>query len=66
MSLELVLFPISLRIFLKNNKIDPDKDVMLRAIGATPLRAAALEKGIIAAAPFSPKMLSISSRRDFL
>ena len=54
------------RIFLKNNKIDPDKDVMLRAIGATPLRAAALEKGIIAAAPFPPKMLSISSRRDFL
>ena len=43
------------RIFLKNNKIDPDKDVMLRAIGATPLRAAALEKGIIAAAPFSPE-----------
>ena len=28
---------------------------MLRAIGATPLRAAALEKGIIAAAPFSPE-----------
>ncbi len=43
------------RIFLKNNKIDPDKDVVLRAIGATPLRAAALEKGIIAAAPFSPE-----------
>jgi len=43
------------RIFLKGNKIDPDKDVMLRAIGATPLRAAALEKGIIAAAPFSPE-----------
>ena len=45
----------AIRIFLKANKIDPDKDVMLRAIGATPLRAAALEKGIIAAAPFSPE-----------
>jgi sulfonate transport system substrate-binding protein len=45
----------AIRIFLKGNKIDPDKDVMLRAIGATPLRAAALEKGIIAAAPFSPE-----------
>jgi ABC-type nitrate/sulfonate/bicarbonate transport system substrate-binding protein len=33
--------------------MDPDKDVILRAIGPTTLRAAALEKGLIAAAPFS-------------
>ncbi|MGH7875145.1 MAG: ABC transporter substrate-binding protein, partial [Candidatus Binatia bacterium] len=42
----------ALRAFLKKNNINPDKDVMLRAIGDTPLRAAAIEKGIIAAAPF--------------
>lgn len=43
----------AIRTFLKRNKIDPDKDVILRAIGGTVLRAAALEKGLIAAAPFS-------------
>ncbi len=43
----------AVRMFLKNNNIDPDKDVILRAIGQTTLRAAALEKGMIAAAPFS-------------
>lgn len=41
--------------FLKRNNLDPDKDVVLRAIGGTPLRAAALERGMIAAAPFSPE-----------
>ncbi|MGH7774199.1 MAG: ABC transporter substrate-binding protein [Candidatus Binatia bacterium] len=45
----------AIRTFLKRNNIDPDKDVILRAIGGTTLRAAALEKGIIAAAPFSPE-----------
>lgn len=43
----------AVRAFLKKNNIDPAKDVTLRAIGGTVLRAAAIEKGIIAAAPFS-------------
>jgi ABC-type nitrate/sulfonate/bicarbonate transport system substrate-binding protein len=43
----------AVRTFLKKNNINPDKDVLLRAIGGTVLRAAALEKGLIAAAPFS-------------
>jgi NitT/TauT family transport system substrate-binding protein len=42
----------ALRAFLKKNNMNPDKDVVLRAIGDTPLRAAAIERGIIAAAPF--------------
>jgi NitT/TauT family transport system substrate-binding protein len=45
----------AMRAFLKKNHINPDKDVTLRAIGGTVLRAAAIEKGIIAAAPFSPE-----------
>ncbi|HUR71903.1 MAG TPA: ABC transporter substrate-binding protein, partial [Candidatus Limnocylindrales bacterium] len=43
----------AVKAFLKKNNINPDKDVVLRAIGGTVLRAAAIEKGIIAAAPFS-------------
>ena len=43
----------AIKAFLKKNNINPDKDVVLRAIGGTVLRAAAIEKGIIAAAPFS-------------
>ena len=43
----------AVKAFLKKNNINPDKDVMLRSIGGTALRAAAIEKGIIAAAPFS-------------
>ena len=43
----------AIRIYLKRHNLDPDKDVTLRAIGGTALRAIALEKGIIAAAPFS-------------
>lgn len=43
----------AIRIFLKRNNLDPDKDTTLRAIGPTALRAIALEKGLIAAAPFS-------------
>lgn len=43
----------AIRIYLKRNNLDPDKDVTLRAIGGTALRALALEKGVIAAAPFS-------------
>ena len=42
----------ALRAFRKKNNMNPDKDVVLRAIGDTPLRAAAIERGIIAAAPF--------------
>ncbi|MBI2088001.1 MAG: ABC transporter substrate-binding protein [Deltaproteobacteria bacterium] len=45
----------AVRTFLKKMNIDPDKDVILRAIGGTTLRAAALEKGLIGAAPFSPE-----------
>ena len=43
----------AVRAFLKKNNIDPAKDVVLRTIGGTVLRAAALERGMIAAAPFS-------------
>jgi NitT/TauT family transport system substrate-binding protein len=43
----------AIRIYLKRNNLDPDKDVILRAIGGTTVRAVALEKGLIAAAPFS-------------
>lgn len=43
----------AMRIYLKRNNLDPDKDVILRAIGGTTVRAIALEKGLIAAAPFS-------------
>src|ERR1044072_7980042 len=43
----------AIRIYLKKNNLDPDKDAIVRAIGGTALRALALEKGIIAAAPFS-------------
>lgn len=45
----------ALRVYLKGKNIDPDKDLRLRAIGATPLRATALERRIIAAAPFAPE-----------
>ncbi|HEY2990362.1 MAG TPA: ABC transporter substrate-binding protein [Candidatus Binatia bacterium] len=43
----------AVRLFLKQNGLDPDKDVILRPLGGTVLRASALERGIIAAAPFS-------------
>ncbi|HEY7165569.1 MAG TPA: ABC transporter substrate-binding protein [Candidatus Binatia bacterium] len=43
----------AIRIYLKRNNLDPDRDVTLRAIGGTTLRAVALEKGLISAAPFS-------------
>ena len=43
----------AVRTFLKKHNINPDKDVVLRSIGGTVLRAAAIEKGLIAAAPFS-------------
>ena len=43
------------RAFLKRKGIDPDKDVMLRAIGGSNLRVGALEKGLVAAAPFAPE-----------
>ena len=42
-----------MRIYLQRHHLDPDKDVQLRAIGGTVVRAIALEKGAIAAAPFS-------------
>jgi ABC-type nitrate/sulfonate/bicarbonate transport system substrate-binding protein len=43
----------AIRIYLKRHNLDPDKDVTLRAIGGTALRAIALEKSVISAAPFS-------------
>lgn len=43
----------AVRMFLKNSGLDPDRDVTLRAIGGTVIRVSALEKGMIAAAPFS-------------
>ena len=43
----------AVKAFLKKHNINPDKDVVLRSIGGTVLRAAAIEKGLIAAAPFS-------------
>ena len=43
----------AMRIFLKRYNMDPDRDVTLRAIGGTALRAVALERGVIAAAPFT-------------
>src|ERR1043166_7435211 len=43
----------AVRIYLKRNNLDPDRDVTLRAIGGTAVRAIALERGLISAAPFS-------------
>jgi NitT/TauT family transport system substrate-binding protein len=45
----------AMRAFLRRNGIDPDKDVTLRAIGGSALRAAAMERGLVAAAPFAPE-----------
>ncbi len=43
----------AIRIYLKRHSLDPDRDVTLRAIGGTALRAIALERGVVSAAPFS-------------
>ncbi len=43
------------RTFLRRRGLDPDKDVTLRAIGGSALRATALERSIVAAAPFAPE-----------
>ena len=45
----------AMRTFLRRKGIDPEKDVTLRAIGGSPMRLSALEKGIVVAAPFSPE-----------
>jgi ABC-type nitrate/sulfonate/bicarbonate transport system substrate-binding protein len=45
----------AVKTFLTKHNIDPSRDVVLRAVGNTTMRAAALEKGIVAAAPFSPE-----------
>ena len=45
----------AMRAFLKRQNLEPNKDVLLRAIGESAVRAAALERGMIAAAPFSPE-----------
>ena len=43
----------AMRIYHNRNNLDPDRDATLRAIGGTALRAIALERGVISAAPFS-------------
>src|SRR5712692_149475 len=45
----------AVRAYLKKSGMEPDKDVILRAVGNTTMRAAALEAGLVAAAPFSPE-----------
>jgi ABC-type nitrate/sulfonate/bicarbonate transport system substrate-binding protein len=45
----------AVRTLLKRSSVDPDKEILLRAVGNTTMRAAALENGLIAAAPFSPE-----------
>jgi ABC-type nitrate/sulfonate/bicarbonate transport system substrate-binding protein len=45
----------AVRTYLKKNALEPDKDVILRAVGNTTMRAAALENGLVMAAPFSPE-----------
>ena len=45
----------ALRTFLRRQGIDPDRDVTLRAIGGSALRATALERNIVAGAPFTPE-----------
>jgi NitT/TauT family transport system substrate-binding protein len=45
----------AMRTFLRRRGIDPDKDITLRAIGGSALRAGALERGLVAAAPFAPE-----------
>jgi NitT/TauT family transport system substrate-binding protein len=45
----------AMRIFLRRRGIDPDKDITLRAIGGSGLRAGALERGLVSAAPFAPE-----------
>jgi ABC-type nitrate/sulfonate/bicarbonate transport system substrate-binding protein len=45
----------AIRTFFRRRGLDPDKDVTLRAIGGSSIRASALEKGIVAAAPFAPE-----------
>jgi ABC-type nitrate/sulfonate/bicarbonate transport system substrate-binding protein len=45
----------ALRAYLKKSGLEPDKDVILRAVGNTTMRAAALESGLVSAAPFSPE-----------
>jgi sulfonate transport system substrate-binding protein len=45
----------AMQSYLKRNNLEPGKDVTLRAVGNTTMRAVALESGLIAAAPFSPE-----------
>ena len=54
------------RTFLRRKGIDPDKDVLLRAIGGSNLRVGALEKGLVAAAPFAPEDTVRLTRWAFL
>lgn len=44
----------AMQSYFKRNNMEPGRDVTLRAVGNTTMRAIALENGLIAAAPFSP------------
>ncbi len=44
----------AMQSYFKRNHFEPGRDVTLRAVGNTTMRAVALENGLIAAAPFSP------------
>lgn len=45
----------AMRTFLRRRGVDPDKDITLRAIGGSGVRAGALERGLVSAAPFAPE-----------
>lgn len=53
------------RTFLKRNGIDPDRDVTLRAVGSSSLRAVALERGLIAVAPFGGEEVVGLTKKGF-
>ena len=53
------------RTFLKRNGIDPDGDVTLRAVGSSSLRAMALERGLIAVAPFGGEEVVGLTKKGF-
>jgi ABC-type nitrate/sulfonate/bicarbonate transport system substrate-binding protein len=59
------LSDFAVRTFLKRNRIDPDKDLVLRPIGGSSVRITALERGLIAAAPLGPEETVIMLGRGF-
>lgn len=53
------------RTFLRRSGIDPDKDVTLRAVGNSSLRAIALERGLISVAPFGGEEVVGLTKKGF-